>query len=83
VSLLLCGLEDARERGEALAALAARRLPVPRNIHVWLDGHTQRPLLVSIFYDLSGMLDPVIATVAPMLAHTFFASLGLNLEQTE
>jgi len=29
------------------------------------------------------MLDPVIATVSPMLAHTFFASLGLNLEQTE
>jgi hypothetical protein len=80
VSVLLTGLEDARERGEVLAAMASRRLPVPPDINAKLDRNASRPLLVNVFYDLSLSFDPVLATAAPMLAHTFFALLGANVE---
>jgi hypothetical protein len=81
VSILLSGLEDARERGEVLGALAARRLPVPPDIHDTLD-QFPRPLLVNVHYTLASQTDPVTGTLAPMLAHAFFAMLGINVEDT-
>jgi len=80
VSLLLCGLDDTRERGDALAALASRRLPVPPDINVKLDEDRRRPLLVHVFYNLTYFFDPVLASVAPMLANAYFALLGINVE---
>jgi hypothetical protein len=80
VSVLLSGLEDARERGEVLAALAARRLPVPPDINDTLD-QFPRPLLVNVHYNLASQTDPVTGTLAPMLAHAFFATLGINVEE--
>jgi hypothetical protein len=59
-SVLLSGLEDARERGEVLAALAARRLPVPPDINDALDKFP-RPLLVNVHYSLASQADPVTA----------------------
>jgi hypothetical protein len=80
VSILLSGIEDARERGEVLAALAARRLPVPPDINDALDKFP-RPLLVNVHYSLASQTDPVTGTLAPMLAHAFFAMLGINVEE--
>jgi hypothetical protein len=80
VSVLLSGLEDARERVEVLAALAARRLPVPPDINETLD-RFPRPLLVNVHYSLASQTDPVTGTVAPMLAHAFFVMLGINVEE--
>jgi hypothetical protein len=83
VSLFLCGLDEARERGEALAVLASRRLPVPSDINAKLDRESRRPLLVNVFYNLAYLTDPVVATLSPMLAYTYFASLGINVEKPE
>ena len=69
-----------RASGDALAAMAARRLPVPPDINVKLDNYSWRPLLVHVFYDLTYFLDPVPASIAPMLAKTFFALLGMNIQ---
>jgi hypothetical protein len=80
VSLLLCGLDASRERADALGILAAHRLPVPPDIGVKLDRHQRRPLLFNVFYNLVFWTDPVVATVSPMLAHNYFASLGINVE---
>jgi hypothetical protein len=82
-SLLLTGLDDARERSDVLAAMAVRRLPVPPDINVKLDKDRRRPLVVNLFYHLSYFLDPLLATVAPMLGNTFFALLGTNIELKE
>jgi hypothetical protein len=85
VTLLLCGLDESRERGDVLAALASRRLPVPPDINARLDKDTRRPLLVNIHYSLSSLFDPVFATVSTMLASTFFGLLGAiaEVEQQE
>jgi hypothetical protein len=34
----------------------------------------------NVFYALAFLTDPVVATVSPMLAHNYFASLGINVE---
>jgi len=80
VSLLLCGLDDARERGDVLAAMAARRLPVLADINIRLDKDRRRPLLANVFYHLTYYFDPVLATITPMLANVFFALPGMNVQ---
>jgi hypothetical protein len=45
-----------------------------------LDRERRRPLLFNVFYNLVFRTDPVVATVSPMLAHNYFASLGINVE---
>src|SRR5258708_36223070 len=62
VSLVLTGLDEANERSEVLAAMAARRLPVPPDINAKIDKDGRRPLAVNLFYHISYFLDPVLAT---------------------
>jgi hypothetical protein len=78
-SVLLSGLEESVEREEVLAALAARRLAVTRDINETWDKFP-RPLLTNVHYSLASQTDAVTGTVAPMLAHAYFAMLGINLE---
>ena len=80
VSLLLCGLDEARERTDALAAMASRRLPVSRDINAKLDKDSRRPLLVNVFYHLSYYFDPLLATLTPALANEFFSLFGINID---
>jgi hypothetical protein len=67
VSLLLCGLDEPRERAEALAILAAHQRPVPNDVGAKLDRERRRPLLFNVFYNLVFWTDPVVATVLPRL----------------
>ena len=80
ISLMLCGLDDQRERTDVLAALAARRLPVPPDINLRLDKDSRRPLLIHVYYNLTYYFDPILASVALLHATTFFSLLGINTE---
>jgi hypothetical protein len=62
------------------AASACSCLPVPGDVAAKLDRERRRPLLFNVFYNLVFWTDPVVATVSPMLAHNYFASLGINAE---
>jgi hypothetical protein len=64
---------------DALGILAAHQLPVPSDVAAKLD-RERRPLLFNVFYNVVFWTDPVVATGSPMLAHNYFASLGINVE---
>jgi hypothetical protein len=81
-SLLLCGIDDARERGDALAAAASLRMPVPPDMNTRLDRYA-RPVLVNVYYSLAYLIDPVVATLSPMLARVFFDTLGVETDVSD